>query len=360
MIRKLIRLIFPGLNGQGSVKNFGERQKSEQAYEYHKRGAMAVSLSKIVGSVRRYNDFDENFRLKEYLPRERLDSILEAMRQGKPLPPVELYQIKEEYYVLDGNHRVAAAKQLGFKEINARIVECLPQKKSWENVLYMEKRDFYAHAPDDGIDIEITEAGQYPFLLEQISYHREHLSRQTGMDVPFPEAFRDWYNTIYRPFVNIIRDGNLLRFFPTRTVGDLYSYLSYQQWGNWWDQDEGKSIDDFIFTNMEAFRENMKNKEYTPYEDMQREITAFILMNVETRKEKNIMDKLFAIDAVQEVHSVHGNIDIIVKVVLKRNLVSSDAEVLTDFVQRYIRSIPGIASTHTLVPGMSKVKQGSV
>jgi DNA-binding Lrp family transcriptional regulator len=108
---------------------------------------------------------------------------------------------------------------------------------------------------------------------------------------------------------------------------------------------------------MEAFRKNMEKKQHAHYMDMQREMTAFILMNVETRKEKYIIEKLFAVDEIREVYTVHGNIDILAKVVLKRNLVSSDAEVIGSFVQETIRAIPGIASTHTLIPSISKKKE---
>jgi len=43
------------------------------------------------------------------------------MEAGKPLPPVVLYKLGYGYYVLDGNHRVAAAKQLGQLEIEAPL-----------------------------------------------------------------------------------------------------------------------------------------------------------------------------------------------------------------------------------------------
>jgi uncharacterized ParB-like nuclease family protein len=62
------------------------------------------------------------------------------MRQGKSLPPVKLYQIKDEYYVLDGNHRIAAAKEFGRSEIMAKIVEFIPSSNTLENIIYREKK----------------------------------------------------------------------------------------------------------------------------------------------------------------------------------------------------------------------------
>ncbi|UCH20664.1 MAG: Lrp/AsnC ligand binding domain-containing protein [Deltaproteobacteria bacterium] len=71
------------------------------------------------------------------------------------------------------------------------------------------------------------------------------------------------------------------------------------------------------------------------------------------------MEKLFALDQVREVHSVHGDVDVIAKISLKRDLVSSDAEVISDFVHNKIRKIAGVVSTQTLIPGYSKVKDNS-
>jgi hypothetical protein len=53
---------------------------------------------------------------------------------------------------------------------------------------------------------------------------------------------------------------------------------------------------------------------------------------------------------------VHGSVDIIAKIVLKRDLVSSDAETIGDFVHNKIRQISGVVSTQTLIPGYSKQK----
>ncbi len=49
---------------------------------------------------------------------------------------------KNEYFVLDGNHRVAAAKEMGYESIDAHILEFLPSRNSLENILYREKIKF--------------------------------------------------------------------------------------------------------------------------------------------------------------------------------------------------------------------------
>jgi hypothetical protein len=79
-------------------------------------------------------------------------------------------------------------------------------------------------------------------------------------------------------------------------------------------------------------------------------------MNIEAKGEFKIIDKLFALPEVREVHAVHGSIDILVKLELTRDLLSSDAEVIGQYVHSRVRQIDGILSTQTLIPGTSKIK----
>lgn len=92
------------------------------------------------------------------------------------------------------------------------------------------------------------------------------------------------------------------------------------------------------------------------YPEMKHGINLFILINVQAKKEVRLMDKLFELDEVKEVHSVHGDVDLVVKVVLTRDLLSSDAEVISQFVHEKVRQLPGVVSTKTLIPGVSKIK----
>jgi len=83
----------------------------------------------------------------------------------------------------------------------------------------------------------------------------------------------------------------------------------------------------------------------------------FILLNVEGKYEQQIFDKLLALNEVREVHTVHGAIDMIAKITLMRDLLSSDAELLSHFIQTTIRQWKGVVSTQTLIPGMSRIKE---
>ena len=93
------------------------------------------------------------------------------------------------------------------------------------------------------------------------------------------------------------------------------------------------------------------------YPEMKHDITVFILMNLQAKKEMKLIEKLYALEEVKEIYSVHGDVDLLVKVELTRDLLSSDAEVISQFVHEKVRQLPGIISTNTLIPGFSKIKE---
>jgi hypothetical protein len=87
-------------------------------------GEQLIPIARIVGSVDGASQlFDRNFRPVSDRARARLGSVLVAMRQGEPFPPIEVWAWRGEYYVLDGHHRVAAARALGSDYISAHVSE---------------------------------------------------------------------------------------------------------------------------------------------------------------------------------------------------------------------------------------------
>ena len=338
------------------IKSFREQQQKEGAFDGKDQGMRPVRLDQVVGSVGRYQDFDSRFRLRKALPAERLDKIKQMMQKGRAIPPVKLFQIKDEFYVLDGNHRVAAAKALGRDYIDARIVEFLPTKNSLENLLYRERAAF-AEATGLKADIDLTELGQYAYLVRQIEEHHGFLSRSSKQAVSFQEAAADWYRTIYGPLATIVERSHLPAAFPKRTVSDLYTYISFHQWEKGRQRKYGIGIDRLIPKSMEAFRERMASMKDVELPEMTRWISAFILMTVKAGREMRVMDRLFEMEEVREVHSVHGEFDLLAKISMSRDLLSSDAEMIGNVVYEKVRSIPDVLTTQTLIPSHSLQKK---
>jgi DNA-binding Lrp family transcriptional regulator len=341
------------------VDSFHEQQAQEEDVKFVDHGIQTISLENIIGSVGKYGDFDSRFRPKKHMSTQRFTEIKQAMRQGRTIPPVQLYQIRNQYYVLDGNHRVAAAKELGWTEIKAKVVELLSSRNTMENLLYLEKKQFLEKT---GLprEIDLTEVGKYKYLEQQILKHQDYLTSQSGKNCDFIRAAKDWYHTIYLPMTTIIQNGDLIKHFPGRTLADLYTYIAYHHWDSSTNRRYGIGIDRLIPKSMAGFRTAMLEKQTPEYPEMKRTITAFILIDTDAMTETTLSDRLFALDEVREVHTIHGSIDLLVKVVLQRDFLTSDAETIAEFLDHQIRKIEGIKRTQTLIPGRSLVKDGFV
>ena len=127
------------LRRHGDVKSFDhEVQALGGSAGSRHIGLQVVPTAKVVGSVGLWRNLRSDFFYKQgQAMTERFVRIGSAMRQGKPLPPLELYKVKArrpggkknepaemtEYYVVDGHHRVAMARKLGQDFLDARIVE---------------------------------------------------------------------------------------------------------------------------------------------------------------------------------------------------------------------------------------------
>jgi hypothetical protein len=82
-----------------------------------------VEVEKIVGSVGRCRDFDSSFLPVRVSMSVRWGRVDRAYHQGVELPAVSLYKMGDEYFVVDGNHRVSVARYHGVAAIDAEVVE---------------------------------------------------------------------------------------------------------------------------------------------------------------------------------------------------------------------------------------------
>ena len=87
------------------------------------RGVRDIPLDAIVGSVGRYEDFTRDFLPRGRIQPERWARVRLAATGLVGLPPIEVYQIGDVYFVQDGNHRVSVARELGAKYIQAYVTE---------------------------------------------------------------------------------------------------------------------------------------------------------------------------------------------------------------------------------------------
>jgi hypothetical protein len=92
-------------------------------------GLRSVALDAIVGTMRHPSQNTADFlplpKLRGENWRARWQRITRATDLLTMLPPVDLVQVGEEYYVADGHNRVAAARRNGAVEIDADVTQLL-------------------------------------------------------------------------------------------------------------------------------------------------------------------------------------------------------------------------------------------
>jgi nucleotide-binding universal stress UspA family protein len=197
-----------------------------------------IPLDAIVGSVNRYTDFTRTFLPRLADDERRWARIRTSMEKGfgAGLPPIEVYKIGEAYFVLDGNHRVSAARRLGYTHIHAYVtevrtrVDLSPDVQPEDLIIKAEYVDFLENTRLDELrpdaDLNVTAAGQYKVLEEHISVHRYFMGLEQQREIPYEEAVTHWYDAVYMPVVEIIRARGMLQECAGRTETDLYLWLA--------------------------------------------------------------------------------------------------------------------------------------
>lgn len=199
------------------------------------RGLQEIPVSKIAGSVGRYRDFDRAFLPTQRHTRERWMNIDAAHHGQQKLPPIDVYKIGDVYFVKDGNHRVSVAKEREQIDIDAYVteidtpIEVTPDTDLDMLIRQIEKRDFFQQTHLDilriGNQIRLTLPGGYEKLLEHIRVHRWFMGIDNKREFSWDEAVQSWYDLVYMPVVDYIRDHHVLDDFPNRTETDLYLWI---------------------------------------------------------------------------------------------------------------------------------------
>jgi len=103
----------------------------EACHEVHPMGTRyhlrpePIAVDRIKGSVNRCQDYNANFQPTWRHRDEHWMRMVRAARDGAIFPPIDVYQLGDEYYVIDGNHRVAVSKLLDTMYIDANVTEML-------------------------------------------------------------------------------------------------------------------------------------------------------------------------------------------------------------------------------------------
>lgn len=237
-----LQRFWAGIRGKSlDLLPYDEISAKLKAFNKVDRGLQSVRLKDIVGSVGRNEDFDRNFSPLNDADIIRWASVKTAMTSlnSTGLPPVSLYKIGDAYFVLDGNHRVSIAREMGLDMIEAYVTELytrvpvsasitpeeLQNKATYVEFLEQTRLDLII----PGIDFSLSRADTYPLLAEHIDVHRYYMGQEQAREIPYEEAALDWYEKVYQPVVEMINSSGLREEFPRLTVTDLYLWVLDQQ-----------------------------------------------------------------------------------------------------------------------------------
>ncbi len=203
------------------------------------RGVETVDIKKIVGSLNRYHEFDRAFLPKQDNTSQRWQRVNRAFYDEISLPAIVLYKVGDVYFVVDGHHRVSVAREQGQLFIDAVIRECATKVSITADLrpedleILGQKVNFLERTKLDRIrpqaNIKLTIPDGFSRMLEHIAVHRYFMGLDLKRDIPEEEAVAHWYDTVYLPIVEVIRERDILKNFPEKTEGDLYLWTLDRQ-----------------------------------------------------------------------------------------------------------------------------------
>lgn len=198
-------------------------------------GEQEIPVDKIVGSAApdfKSGDFDPAFLPINRRMRERWTRIYQAMVEGDELPPIDVYKVDGNYYVIDGHHRVSVARNLGRPAINARVINVktrAPVASEVDAEALLNAAEYAAfldttklHRTRPQARLECSRLGRYDEILRHIVGHGYFMAMEQHHAVSVPDAAASWYDNVYHPIAEAIRRHEVLDRMPGWTEADLY------------------------------------------------------------------------------------------------------------------------------------------
>lgn len=197
-------------------------------------GIRSIPVDRIVGTAGRTGGFSTGFLPRRQDMSQRWRRVEETFPDGG-FAPIVVYKAGESYFVVDGHHRVAIAKQRGIETIDAEVTELetryeLPPDADIGHLIWLEQKRLFME--ESGLDrarpeadIEFTRVDGYMELLEIVKIHGYHLMMERGEALPPEEIGAHFYDHVYLPTIEAIRTERLSEAFPDSTEADLFLWV---------------------------------------------------------------------------------------------------------------------------------------
>jgi hypothetical protein len=201
------------------VKCFNDEVRKYGTYATIEAGLRVIEVKRITGSVDKCRELDRRFRTRRR--RDRRERWRRSRFDGQSLqfysiPPIDVYLLSGEYFVIDGNRRVAAAKEYGLEFMDAQVTECIPHGDREAQSGAVSRRLFEQQTGLKNIRLDYTSG--YADLLEEVREYTE------GGNIA--ECARLWYSDVYLPRIRMIGESELKKRYEHTREGDLYLMVS--------------------------------------------------------------------------------------------------------------------------------------
>jgi len=184
----------------------------------HYVGTKVIRLDAIVGSVDKVRDFDRRFRPTSRTSRQRWERLARASRTGEVIPPIDVYQIGDYYFVRDGHHRVSVARSLGVDLVEARITAIETflapvgidaradlELKFWRRLM-LQRVPFTGEAR---AAVAVDHPAQYGEIAEAAEAWAARTMHAEGAYMDPGTMAARWYAEEFRPVVDMIEEAGV-------------------------------------------------------------------------------------------------------------------------------------------------------
>ena len=254
--KEMLRRIGGLLTGrpQRTLLNLEDVKERLGSYEQSYGGLRPIPVEKIIGSVARSSDFDDDFLPLSDRLVDRWQSLENRFPDGS-FPPISVFKLGDAYFVADGHHRVAIAKQRGYDFIDAEITvvhtpfeitadtDVTQLVHLGQQRLFLEASGLAEVAPK--ARFTFRNPASYTELLDNVKVHGWDLLTEREAYVSREQIALHWYDAVYRPTIELIRDSGLDEMFDDMTIDDIYLWVT-DRWRHQFPERGPQSFEDVI------------------------------------------------------------------------------------------------------------------
>ena len=205
-------------------------------------GVCSIRLAKIIGSVDRACEFDRDFHPQRHDSEARMRTLQTAFPEGD-FPAISVFEVGGAYFVSDGHHRVALARERGQEFIEAEVVRLatnyrlppdvdIPQLVHTElRRMFMEESGLELVQPD--VDISFSSPAGYLELLEAVKAHGWDLAARLGRLPSREELAQSWLTEVYEPGMRVLQETELSCPERDATSADSFLWLYQRRRALW-------------------------------------------------------------------------------------------------------------------------------